>query len=128
MKTELAVCCGIIEDAGKFYAFRRGGGMKMPGKWEFPGGKVNSNEDPIAALHRELREELNIEVEIIRPLKSVWHNYPDFSIELIPFIVKVSAGVITLKEHDAIQFGSVDQLINLDWAEADIPILNQLCY
>lgn len=127
MKPELKVCCGIIEEAGKFYAFRRGGGMKMPGKWEFPGGKVEAGEEPIAALHRELKEELNIEIEIIRPLNAVSHNYPDFSIELIPFIVKISAGAITLNEHDAIKLGSIEQLVNLDWAEADIPVLNQLC-
>lgn len=126
MKSELKVCCGIIEEAGKFYAFRRGSGMKMPGKWEFPGGKVEAGESAESALHRELLEELNIEIEIIRPLNAVSHNYPDFSIELIPFIVKISAGELALNEHDAVKLESFEQLINLDWAEADIPVLNQL--
>ena len=60
------------------------------------------------------------------PLHSQCFLTADFSIELIPFIVKISAGEITLNEHDAIKLGGVEQLVNLDWAEADIPVLNQL--
>lgn len=122
----LKVCCAVIENAGKFHAFRRGSRMKMPGKWEFPGGKIQNNETPEVALHRELLEELAIQVQIIRPLIPVVHHYPEFSIELIPFLVNITEGEITLLEHDAQLLGTPTELAQLNWAEADLPVLKQL--
>lgn len=123
MKSELKVCCGIIEEAGKFYAFRRGSGMKMPGKWEFPGGKVEAGESAESALHRELLEELHIKIEILERMEAVHHDYPEFSIELIPFRARILEGTIQLIEHDALQLGNIDALKNLDWADADRKII-----
>jgi 8-oxo-dGTP diphosphatase len=126
MKRILAVCCGIIEESGKVYAFRRGGGMKMPGKWEFPGGKVEAGESAESALHRELLEELLIKVEILECMEVVHHDYPEFTIHLIPFRARILEGTIQLIEHDAFQLGTIAELRDLDWADADIPVLNQL--
>lgn len=126
MKPELKVCCGIIEEAGRFYAFRRGGGMKMPGKWEFPGGKVEAGESAESALHRELLEELQIKIEILERLEAVHHDYPEFTIYLIPFRVQVVEGSIQLIEHDALQIGTVIELKDLDWADADRKVIEHL--
>ena len=126
MKPALIVCCGIIEEAGRFYAFRRGGGMKMPGKWEFPGGKVEAGESAESALHRELLEELQIKIEILERLEAVQHDYPEFTIYLIPFRMQVVEGTIQLIEHDALQLGTIKELKDLDWADADRKIIELL--
>ena len=126
MKRILEVCCGIIEESGKIYAFRRGGGMKMPGKWEFPGGKVEAGESAESALHRELLEELQIKIEILERIEVVYHDYPEFTIHLIPFRAHIVEGTIQLIEHDALQLGTVIELNDLDWADADRKIVQLL--
>jgi 8-oxo-dGTP diphosphatase len=126
VKKVLEVCCGIVEEAGKIYSFRRGGGMKMPGKWEFPGGKVEAGESAESALHRELLEELQIKIEILERKEAVQHDYPEFTIHLIPFRVQVVEGTIQLLEHDALQLGTIKELIDLDWADADRKIIEML--
>jgi 8-oxo-dGTP diphosphatase len=126
MKRILAVCCGIIEESGKIYAFRRGGGMKMPGKWEFPGGKVEAGESAESALHRELLEELLIKIEILERMEVVHHDYPEFTIHLIPFRARILEGTIQLIEHDAFQLGTIEELNDLDWADADRKIVELL--
>jgi 8-oxo-dGTP diphosphatase len=126
MKRILAVCCGIIEESGKIYAFRRGGGMKMPGKWEFPGGKVEVGESAESALHRELLEELLIKVEILERMEVVHHDYPEFTIHLIPFRARILEGTIQLLEHDAFQLATIEELNDLDWADADRKIIEHL--
>ena len=126
MKKVLEVCCGIIEESGKMYALRRGGGMKMPGKWEFPGGKVEAGESAESALHRELLEELQIKIEILEHMEAVQHDYPEFTIHLIPFRVHVVEGTIKLIEHDALQLGTIKELKDLDWADADRKCLDKI--
>ncbi len=97
--------------------------MTLPLKWELPGGKVELNETPEECLIREIKEELNIEIKIIRELPSNIHNYPSISIKLIPFVCHITDNVITLKEHCAFKWIDKSQLLELNWAEADIPIL-----
>lgn len=126
MKRILEVCCSIIEESDKMYAFRRGGGMKMPGKWEFPGGKVEADESAESALHRELLEELQIKIEILERMEAVHHEYPEFTIHLIPFRVRILEGTIQLIEHDAFQLGNISELKDLDWADADRKIIELL--
>jgi len=126
MKRILEVCCGIIEESGKRYAFRRGGGMKMPGKWEFPGGKIEARESAESALHRELLEELQIKIEILERMEAVHHEYLEFTIHLIPFRVRISEGTIQLIEHDAFQLGTIAELKDLDWADADRKIIDKI--
>ncbi len=126
MKRILEVCCGIIEESGKMYAFRRGGGMKMPGKWEFPGGKVEAGESEESALHRELMEELQIKIEILERMEAVQHEYLEFTIHLIPFRVRIVEGSIQLIEHDAFQLGTIVEIQDLDWADADRKIIGLL--
>jgi 8-oxo-dGTP diphosphatase len=98
--------------------------MSLPLKWEFPGGKVELNETPENCLHRELKEELNIEVLILRHLNSIHYDYGTFRINLIPFISKYIEGEITLAEHKSFKWLVKEELISLDWAPADIPVLN----
>lgn len=98
--------------------------MSLPLKWELPGGKIEPNESDEDCLVREIKEELNIEIEIIKSLEPNKHVYPTITIQLIPFICKQISGSIILKEHAAFKWLNTNELLDLDWAEADIPIIN----
>jgi 8-oxo-dGTP diphosphatase len=106
------------------FAAQRNENMSLPLKWEFPGGKIELNESAEDCLVREINEELNITIEIIHPLPSNVHNYPNFTIELIPFVCSYAGGELILREHSQFKWLRNDELLALDWAEADIPILH----
>lgn len=117
------VSCAIIVNAeNKVLVTQRSASMKLPLKWEFPGGKIEDNESAEECLIREIREELNIEIEIKNALEPIEHHYKEFSIRLIPFICKIKGGEIRLTEHADYRWLQRSELMNLDWAEADVPI------
>ena len=99
--------------------------MSLPGKWEFPGGKLEVNELPEDALIREIKEELNIEIKIIEALPIAEHAYvPEKIIQLIPFrCVIESDETPSPTEHAELRWVKKDKLLQLDWAAADIPIV-----
>jgi len=119
----LHVACAIIERNGKVLATQRNSTMSLPHKWEFPGGKIKDGERPDECLKREIHEELGIEITIGQSLSSITHQYSTFVITLYPFICKISTGEITLHEHKAITWLCPDKLHELDWAEADLSLL-----
>ena len=119
----LHVACAIIERNGKVLATQRNSTMSMPHKWEFPGGKIKDGERPNECLKREIHEELGIEITIGQSLPLITHQYSSFIITLYPFICKISTGEITLHEHKAIIWLCPDKLYELDWAEADLTLL-----
>ncbi|KKO20243.1 MAG: CTP pyrophosphohydrolase [Candidatus Brocadia fulgida] len=97
--------------------------MSLPLKWEFPGGKIHNGESFPECLKRELQEELGIEAAVGHPLLPATHNYPTFSVTLHPFVCKIISGEITLHEHVALAWLTPQELPTLDWAEADIPVI-----
>jgi 8-oxo-dGTP diphosphatase len=117
------VACAIIEQNGRVLATQRSAVMSMPLKWEFPGGKIDPGETPGECLRREVREELGVEIEVGRPLTAVTHRYADFTVTLYPFLCRITAGEITLHEHQALAWLTPAELQGLDWAEADRPVL-----
>ncbi|MFC0518648.1 (deoxy)nucleoside triphosphate pyrophosphohydrolase [Mucilaginibacter angelicae] len=120
----IKVTCAIIVDAdGLVFAAQRSAAMSLPLKWEFPGGKIEPGETAEACLIREIKEELNVEVEIVAALPANTHQYPSVTIQLIPFVCRLILGEITLKEHLDFKWLSKDELLALDWAEADVPIV-----
>lgn len=82
------VTCAIIEHHNKILICQRSKRMKLPLKWEFPGGKVEIGESKEDCLKREIQEELGLEVEIGSALTMVEHNDPEFSLCLYPFLCK----------------------------------------
>ncbi|KJD31810.1 DNA mismatch repair protein MutT [Tamlana nanhaiensis] len=124
MKTILVTCAIIIKDE-KIFAFQRSETMKLPLKWEFAGGKIESNESEIECIKREIKEELNINIQVTQRLTPVTHEYPDFKIKLIPFVANYIKGDLILREHANFILAKKEELLDLDWAEADIPILNE---
>lgn len=119
------VTCAIIVEGNKILVTQRSEKMSLPLKWEFPGGKIEKNETAEACILREIKEELNLEIEIVTRLESKSFDYPSFSINLIPFISKYLSGIINLNEHKDYKWLTKEELILLDWAPADIPILQE---
>ncbi len=117
------VSCAIIERNGLVLAARRSEAMVMPGKWEFPGGKVKRGEDPADCLLRELVEEMGIGIAIKRTLAVSTHAYPTFTVTLHPFVCTIVSGEITLSDHDAVAWLPPEELTALDWCEADPPVI-----
>jgi len=119
------VTCAIISFNDKTLVVQRDENMKLPLKWEFPGGKIEKGESEQDCVKREIKEELNIEIELISRLNPSKFDYPNFSIKLIPFTANYIKGDIKLTEHKQYLLLNKDNLKNLDWAQADIPILNE---
>jgi 8-oxo-dGTP diphosphatase len=122
----LQVSCAIIIADNKILSVQRSLGKDLPLKWEFPGGKIKPTESKEDCLHRELFEELNIKVQLIGELSTVYYDYPEFSITLYPFIVHLNQNTIILKEHLQLKWLKLDELKDLDWAEADKLVLNEI--
>jgi 8-oxo-dGTP diphosphatase len=96
----------------------------MAGKWEFPGGKLRAGEPPRDAIVREIQEELGCTVEVRSVLPVNEHHYPGISIRLNPFVCRLTAGAPAALEHEEIMWATVEQLRNLDWTAADVPVLH----
>lgn len=117
------VTCAIIYFENKILVTQRSASMKHPLKWEFPGGKLERNETEEACLKREIKEEINIEIAIGERLPNSVHDYGTFTVNLIPFIAKYISGDIHLSEHADYKLLDKNELLGLDWALADIPIV-----
>ena len=95
-------------------------------KYEFPGGKVEDNEDKITALRRELMEELNLEITTFKHFASYNYNYDINKIKLNFFVSNVTELKITLKVHESYKLVTVRQLSQLDWLAADYEVIKML--
>lgn len=95
-------------------------------KFEFPGGKIEEGENQEEALQREMIEELNLNVTNTSFFLTVNHRYPDFELIMHSFICKVDSKNITLNEHIDKKWLPINELHSLDWAAADIPIVEKL--
>lgn len=121
------VVCGVIEDLdGRYLACLRPQGKLLGGKWEFPGGKVDPGESAESALARELVEELGVVVEVGLPLDSVTWSYDWGCIRLLPFLCRIVSGAPKAIEHEDLNWCHPSEFGSLDWAAADIPILDQI--
>ena len=119
------VTCAIILIENKILVAQRSDKMKLPLKWEFPGGKLEENETEINCVKREIKEEINIDIEVVKKLSSSIYDYGAFKINLIPFIAKHVHGEIKLTEHKDYKLLQKTELLILDWAEADLPIVEE---
>jgi 8-oxo-dGTP diphosphatase len=95
-------------------------------KYEFPGGKMEVGETKEETIKREILEELKMLIDIQEEFISVTHQYPDFILTMHSFICKCDSPTLTLTEHIDFKWLNKDELSNLDWAAADIPIVNEL--
>lgn len=119
------VTCAIILKGNQILVTQRSEKMNLPLKWEFPGGKIEENESAGNCLLREIREELNLEIEILERLEAKSFDYETFSINLIPFVSNYLSGEIKLAEHKDFKWLRKEELKLMDWASADIPVLEE---
>lgn len=122
----LYVTCAIIQKDDKILICQRSETMKLPLKWEFPGGKIEHGESKRECLKREIKEELGLNIVVLVELQMVEHHYSDFSICLYPFLCHINAGTLRVVEHAQIKWVTIDELKHYDWAAADIPIVEEL--
>ena len=117
MKTVKVVAAIIIHE-NKIFATQRGYGEFKDG-WEFPGGKIEPGETPQEALAREIKEELDIEIEVMGFLETVEYDYPEFHLSMDCFFCVIRSGELVLKEHEAAKWLTAETLDSVDWLPAD---------
>lgn len=124
---EIRVVCAVISDEfGRYLVAKRPSGKVLAGKWEFPGGKVEPGEEPSEALRREIQEEMGADIDVGRALLEVIHHYKSGSICLWPYLARLNTGTLRAIEHEEIRWVSLEEIILLDMADADVPIIHQL--
>ena len=121
----LDVVCAIITRKNDVLAARRQPGGSAGNKWEFPGGKIKINETPEQAIKREIEEELGVTIKPIERLEINHHTYPEFKISLLPITCDITEGEPVAIEHAEIKWIATEKLLDLDWAEADEPIVRR---
>lgn len=121
----IEVVAAIIRRDKQILATQRGYG-KWEGWWEFPGGKIEPGESRQQALVRELREELDTEIVIEKPLTTIDYDYPDFHLTMHCFLCRLGRGGITLKEHHAARWLDAHSLHTVQWLPADQDIIDLL--
>jgi len=122
----LHVTCAIILLKNKILVTQRSENMKLPLKWEFPGGKLELGESEEDCIVREIKEEINLDITLLKKLSNNVHDYGTFEINLIPYLAKHISGEIELAEHKDYKLLEKNELLSLDWAEADLPIVEEL--
>lgn len=122
------VVCGVLMDRqGRYLACRRPEGKHLGGMWEFPGGKVDPGEAPENALVRELREELGIDVVVGSALATVVWKYDRGEIRLLPYFCTMRDDQTPRAiEHEELLWCAPENFGDLAWAEADLPVLEQI--
>jgi 8-oxo-dGTP diphosphatase len=116
------VGAAIVRD-GRCLAAQRGPDMRLPGKWEFPGGKVEDGEDPRSALAREVREELGLEIEVGELLGTGRDDGGESAVRLDVYLATLAGGELRLLEHGDVRWLAPAELDSVDWAAADRPVL-----
>lgn len=124
MKTIKVAAAAIVRD-GKVFATQRGYGEFKDG-WEFPGGKIEAGETAEEALVREIREELEVEIEVEKLLDVVEYDYPQFHLSLMCFICRIKSGEPVLKEHEAAKWLGQEELTSVEWLPADQIIVDKM--
>lgn len=121
----IEVVAAIIVRGGKVFATQRGYG-EWKGWWEFPGGKMEAGESPVEALKREIREELDAEIEVGDLLETVEWDYPAFHLTMHCFICTLKSESLHLNEHEAAEWLTRETLHSVKWLPADEGLIDKI--
>lgn len=124
MKT-VRVVAAVIRKDDKIFATQRGYGEFKDG-WEFPGGKIEEGETPEQALTREIREELDTEIQVGKLIDTIEYDYPKFHLSMDCFWCEIMQGGLELKEHEAARWLSKEELYSVDWLPADVGVVEKI--
>ena len=124
MKTVKVVAAIIIHN-NRIFATQRGYGDFKDG-WEFPGGQIEPGESLQQALVREIKEELDTEIEVGDYLETVEYDYPSFHLSMDCFFCTIKMGDLVLREHEAAKWLTVETLDDVDWLPADKVLIEQI--
>ncbi len=122
----LEVSAAIIKKEGKVLIAQRNRNKSQGLKWEFPGGKVEADETAKESLVREIKEELNIDIEVREKFGENIFEYPAGSIKLIAFNAKWVSGDLKILEHEKVEWVTIDKLDNYGFSPADIYFVEKL--
>lgn len=125
----LVVACALVDADSRVLLARRPEGKAMAGLWEFPGGKVQPGETPEAALIRELREELAIDVTqaCLAPFTFASHAYDDFHLLMPLYVCRRWTGTVTALEHAELAWVRPNRMSAYPMPAADVPLVAMLC-
>lgn len=121
----IRVVAAIIRDGDRILAAQKGYGT-FKGGWEFPGGKIEEGELPKEALVRELREEMDLSVDVRECLYTVEYDYPDFHLSMQCFHCVPCSGEFSLKEHLAVKWLTKETIDSVSWLPADVELIKWL--
>lgn len=124
-KKKIDVTAALIVKDGRILAARRAPGKHLAGYWEFPGGKLEPNETPESCLERELAEEFSISTRVHSFIGESVHDYGEKVVRLLGYEVEHTAGDFELVDHDELRWLGMDELYEVEWAPADIPLVEQ---
>lgn len=124
MSKQIRVVGAVISRDGQILCAQRGPGGALPGLWEFPGGKIEPNEEPHVALAREIDEELGCEILVGAEVTTTSHQYDFGVVELTTFYCVLAEGEPQKTEHAELKWVDPTDLEQLDWAPADMPAVS----
>ena len=120
-----AIICDNMDTPSRIFATAKGYG-EFKGQWEFPGGKIEAGELPEQALRREIREELDTDIEVGGLLTTIEYDYPAFHLSMDCFWAQVKSGELVLKEAEAARWLARNELYDVQWLPADVSLIEMI--